>query len=67
METECIPYKDTGYFSKTIIDYLDNSSLLREFYQYEPELSSFKKAIKNRNFSNSQRNILSSSLEKQLC
>jgi predicted SAM-dependent methyltransferase len=54
MDAACIDYKDTGYFSQTVIDYLENVPELRSFYSYRPTLKGFaeqfdnKKVIANR-------------------
>lgn len=47
METHCsyIPYQQTGYFSKLIIDYLDDEKALRPFYMHRPQLESIAEAI----------------------
>src|ERR1700710_1582322 len=41
MESACIDYKDTGYFSQTVIDYLDDIPELRSFYSHRPDLKGF--------------------------
>jgi len=41
MESACIDYKDTGYFSQTVIDYLNDVPELRSFYSYRPDLKGF--------------------------
>lgn len=41
MDANCINYKDTGYFSKTVTDYLDDQPDLRSFYTYRPDLKGF--------------------------
>jgi bacillithiol biosynthesis cysteine-adding enzyme BshC len=54
MDAACIDYKDTGYFSQTVIDYLENVPELRSFYSHRPTLKGFaelfnhKKVIANR-------------------
>jgi bacillithiol biosynthesis cysteine-adding enzyme BshC len=54
MDANCISYKDTGFFSPTVINYLDNVPDLRSFYSYRPDLAGFaelfnhKKVIANR-------------------
>lgn len=65
METECLPYKDTGYFSKIIIDYLEGADQIQPFYQYQPHLDSFKEAIANKEFGSQQRATLVESLYSQ--
>ena len=47
MEADCIHFKDTGYFSKIIIDYLERDEKLKPFYQYAPNLDAFNEAIAN--------------------
>lgn len=41
MEATCISYKETGYFSKTVTDYLEDQPDLRSFYNYRPDLKGF--------------------------
>lgn len=41
MDATCISYKDTGYFSKTVTDYLEDQPDLRSFYSYRPDLKGF--------------------------
>jgi bacillithiol biosynthesis cysteine-adding enzyme BshC len=54
MDAACIDYKETGYFSQTVIDYVDDVPELRSFYSYRPTLKGFaelfehKKVIANR-------------------
>ncbi len=54
MDAACIDYKETGFFSQTITDYLDNHPELRSFYSHRPDLKGFaeilehKKVIANR-------------------
>jgi bacillithiol biosynthesis cysteine-adding enzyme BshC len=42
-----ISYKDTGLFSKTLVDYVAGASNLKPFYEYTPSLKAFHEAIKN--------------------
>jgi bacillithiol biosynthesis cysteine-adding enzyme BshC len=49
MDAACIDYKDTGYFSQTVIDYLEGSPALRPFYAYRPDFDGFKELLKNKN------------------
>jgi bacillithiol biosynthesis cysteine-adding enzyme BshC len=48
MDADCINYKDTGYFSQTVIDYLDDSPELRQFYSYRPDIIGFADLINNK-------------------
>ncbi len=45
MPTDCIPFKDTNYFSSLICDYLDENPDLQSFYNRFPNLENFKKQI----------------------
>jgi bacillithiol biosynthesis cysteine-adding enzyme BshC len=66
METHCsyIPYGDTGYFSKLIIDYLHSAPQLQPFYNLPPTLQSLEQAINQRkNFEHRQ--VLVEQLQKQ--
>ena len=67
MDVECLPYRKTGYFSKIITDYLDESENLRPYYNRFPSLDAFKDQIKEKqnNFSLENRKILSDALKKQ--
>ncbi|WP_026450721.1 bacillithiol biosynthesis cysteine-adding enzyme BshC [Aequorivita capsosiphonis] len=42
MPTHSIPYKNTGYFSKLMCDYLNENSSLHSFYNRFPALENFK-------------------------
>ncbi|TWR27356.1 bacillithiol biosynthesis cysteine-adding enzyme BshC [Mucilaginibacter pallidiroseus] len=54
MDAACIDYKDTGYFSQTVIDYLDDVPELKSFYSHRPTMQGFadlfkhKKVVANR-------------------
>ncbi len=48
MDAACINYKDTGYFSQTVIDYLEDAPALRPFYSYRPDLNGFAEFLKTR-------------------
>ncbi|MCJ8209369.1 bacillithiol biosynthesis cysteine-adding enzyme BshC [Mucilaginibacter sp. RS28] len=43
MDATCISYQETGYFSKTVIDYLNDQPDLRSFYSFRPDLDGFAK------------------------
>ncbi len=45
MATNAIPYSQTGYFSKTICDYLAQDAAIVQFYHRFPTLESFKAQI----------------------
>lgn len=48
LKKSLIDYKATGLFSSLISDYLSGDARLRDFYQYERNIASFKQAIENR-------------------
>lgn len=48
MESSCISYKNTGYFSQTVIDYIDNKPNLQPFYSYRPDINGFTELLKNK-------------------
>eukprot|EP01037_Dinobryon_pediforme_P016386 gene16386-16564_t len=48
MDAACIDYKDTGYFSQTVIDYLDDNPELRSFYSHRPDLKGFADLLQNK-------------------
>jgi bacillithiol biosynthesis cysteine-adding enzyme BshC len=48
MEASCISYKDTGYFSQTVIDYIDDKPELKPFYSYRPDIKGFAELLKTK-------------------
>ncbi|WP_067034301.1 bacillithiol biosynthesis cysteine-adding enzyme BshC [Allomuricauda sp. CP2A] len=67
MEVDCIPFKETGYFSKLICDYLDQREDLKPFYNRFPSPENFKEQIKEKkaNYPGSNRKILVGALKDQ--
>ena len=67
MPTDCIPFRDTNYFSSLICDYLDENDDLKSFYNRFPKLDNFKAQIaeKERSFSSETRQILVNALKSQ--
>lgn len=61
MPTHSIPYKNTGYFSKLICDYLAENDALKPFYNRFPNLENFKHQFteKQKNFTEEKRHLLS--------
>ena len=43
-----IPYKQTGYYSSLVTDYLDGNPQLDEFYQFSPDKAGIEQAIAKR-------------------
>jgi bacillithiol biosynthesis cysteine-adding enzyme BshC len=64
MKIDGIPFKQTGYFSKLIGDYLDENVDLKPFYNRFPNIENFKFQIeeKQKNFSQKNRIVLSEAL-----
>ena len=60
-----IPYRQTGYFSKTVVDYIDQDASLKEFFNYPPTMQGIKKAIEDRKDFNYHRAVLVQELKKQ--
>ena len=48
MEASCISYKETGYFSQTVIDYIDDNAELKPFYGHRPDINGFAELLKNK-------------------
>ncbi|MBM1107927.1 bacillithiol biosynthesis cysteine-adding enzyme BshC [Aurantibacter crassamenti] len=67
MDVDCINYKQTGYFSKLICDYLNEDEAVKPFYTNFPTLKNFEAQIeeKQRSFPDANRNILYDSLINQ--
>lgn len=67
MPTDCISYQESGYFSKLIVDYLDEKQELKPFYNRFPKIENFKDQIaeKQQNFPEANRKVLAAELEKQ--
>ena len=60
-----VPYRQTGCFSKTVVDYIDQVSSLKDFFDYPPTLQGVKKAIEDRSTFAYNREVLVSELKKQ--
>ena len=67
MPTDCISYQKSGYFTKIMIDYLDEKPELKSLYNRFPTLENFKNQIeeKAQNYSQENRKALISALENQ--
>ena len=59
---EHLSFGQTGYFSKLVIDYLDQSPLLKNLYQYAPSVEGIKHAINDRENYPINRELLSQQL-----
>jgi bacillithiol biosynthesis cysteine-adding enzyme BshC len=60
-----LPYRNTGYFSSIITDYLDRSPQLHPFYRHTTDIAGIKNAIAERQKFTNHRDILVAELEKQ--
>jgi bacillithiol biosynthesis cysteine-adding enzyme BshC len=67
MPTDCIPFRETNYFSSLICDYLDEKDDLKSFYNRFPKLENFKAQLdeKQGSFSSETRTVLVQSLKRQ--
>ncbi|MCW1147708.1 bacillithiol biosynthesis cysteine-adding enzyme BshC [Flavobacterium lacisediminis] len=67
MPNDCITYQNSGYFSKLIIDYLDQKAELKPLYHRFPTLENFQLQIeeKSKNFPIENREILAKALVNQ--
>ncbi|MES2427792.1 MAG: bacillithiol biosynthesis cysteine-adding enzyme BshC [Bacteroidota bacterium] len=64
MDVACISYKETGFFSPTVIDYLEDKPELREFYNHRPNLEGFAEFLKTKKVI-ADRNLLADTLDDQ--
>src|SRR6476660_1466451 len=60
-----LPYRQTNCFTKIILDYLDRSEGLKQFYDHAPSLQGIQKAITGRQGFSTNRKILVEELKKQ--
>lgn len=67
MPTDCLKFKETGYFSDLISDYLDQKDSLKPFYNRFPSITNFKAQIeeKKNTFSPKTRMVLTTVLKQQ--
>ncbi|NQY68806.1 MAG: bacillithiol biosynthesis cysteine-adding enzyme BshC [Flavobacteriales bacterium] len=57
-----IPFREAGYFTKLIIDYIEGNSELDKLISHRPNVSSFKKAIEERASIDINRTVLHEAL-----
>jgi bacillithiol synthase len=64
---DCIKFdfRETGLFSKLIVDYIEGDEHLKPFYTQPPNLEGFKKAIESKEFSVNHRKTLVEVLKEQ--
>lgn len=67
MDVDCIPFAQTGYFPKLILDYLDKKEDLRPFCGVFPEKDAFKSRImaRQKQFTGRHREVLHRALTSQ--
>ena len=67
MPSDCIPFRETNYFSSFICDYLDEKPELKEFYHRFPKLDNFKDQLleKQQSFPLKSRQVLKTVLSSQ--
>jgi len=67
MPSDCISFKDTGYFSKLICNYLAEAEMLKPLYNRFPNIDNFKAQIEEKStfYSQESRSVLVQVLKKQ--
>ena len=61
MKKTQIPFRKVASFSEMFLDYIEGKEGLREFFEWEPKIESFKSAITKKGFSTKKRKYLSRS------
>src|SRR5690606_4575590 len=66
MPVDCVSYKESGYFSQLIVDYLEQHPDIRPFYHRFRSIKNFEDQIreKSENFT-TDRNLLADAIQKQ--
>jgi bacillithiol biosynthesis cysteine-adding enzyme BshC len=67
MEANCtyVPYAETGFFSKIVLDYLQQHEQLTPFYLHPPSVEGLQAAIENRRRFPQNREVLAGVLDEQ--
>lgn len=67
MNIHSIPYKDTGYFSNIICDYIATNTALNPFYGNFPDMEGFRAqlVLKEASFTQDKRDVLNAALDLQ--
>jgi bacillithiol biosynthesis cysteine-adding enzyme BshC len=60
-----LPYRQTGFFTKTVLDYIDQVPAIKPFYSHASSLAGIKQAIEARKNIHTDRGILVQELKKQ--
>ena len=64
MDATCIDYHETGFFSKTVTDYLEDVPELRSFYSSRPDLKGFHELLEHKQVT-ANRELLATVLTEQ--
>ena len=64
-KAQYISYRETGSFTKIILDYIDQAEQLRPFFLHSPDVEGFKKAIAQRKEYPTNRKVLCDELKHQ--
>ena len=67
MDIDCLPFKQTGYFSELFCDYIDKKEGLSPFYNRFPDLEGFKAQLEEKlaNYPEGHRTMLYDALQEQ--
>lgn len=67
MPSDCITFQNSGYFSKLMVDYLNQEPVLKPLYNRFPTLENFEKQLEEKsiNYTASQRSVLVQALLQQ--
>lgn len=60
-----IPFTQTGFFNSIILDYLNQSSFLKQFYEFDPTIDGFEEKIKSKVNLKLDRDLLSETILNQ--
>src|SRR5678816_832193 len=60
-----LPYRQAGYFTKIVLDYIDQAEQLKPFFSQPPSLQGIQKAIDGRKEFSTDRKTLVQELRKQ--
>ncbi len=63
--THHIPYRQTGFFNKTVLNYIDQEQTLKSFFSHTPNLSGLKTCIEQRKSVPVNRELIVQELKKQ--
>lgn len=64
-QSECLPYSQTGKFTKIVLDYVNGAEQLKDFYEHPVNLEGIKSAIAERKKHKTNRQVLAGQLTAQ--